>query len=64
MSCQLAAERVWTDKSLVNDAERKYYESFSTKVTSTSACIDFAWLCVCMCVMSADIKMLRPCENA
>lgn len=47
MSCQLAAERVWTEKSLVNEAERKYYESFS-KVMFAPAPIDFVSCVLCL----------------
>lgn len=33
MACPLAAERIWTEKSLFNDAERKYYEGGNKTVT-------------------------------
>lgn len=34
MACPLAAERIWTEKSLFNDAERKYYEGGNKTVTT------------------------------
>lgn len=33
MACPLAAERIWTEKSLFSDAERKYYEGGNKTVT-------------------------------
>lgn len=47
MACQLAAERVWVEKSITNEAERKYHEGPSkVRVYSWHR---LAWNCV-VCV--------------
>lgn len=33
MACPLASERIWLDKAQYSEAERKYYETLSSKVS-------------------------------